>query len=248
MFRESLLVTSAGSITQRSCATLMSFALEMAGIAVLIIAPLLVQQAVPILAPPAVPRITSVTPDQIKRAVQLLTNTSNMGDDGRIHAPGEIPKGIFIPKGPERPRSIVVDDCGPDCVYVPNMFPTNGSDKNNLMNRLISSDTTTRSAVNPVLVQSKPILISHIDPGMLIARIEPRYPDLARRARIQGVVVITAVIGKDGRIVSLNAVSGHPMLVPAALDAVRQWRYRPYILNTQPVEVETRVEVNFTLQ
>ena len=83
--------------------------------------------------------------------------------------------------------------------------------------------------------------------GNLIRRVDPVYPPLARSARIQGPVVLVAVISKAGAIENLRAISGHPMLVPAAIDAVRQWLYRPYILNSEPIEVETQITVNFSL-
>jgi protein TonB len=83
--------------------------------------------------------------------------------------------------------------------------------------------------------------------GMLIQKIEPTYPPIARSARIQGQVVLTAIISKTGNIQNLTLVSGHPMLVPAALDAVKQWRYRPFLLNGEPVEVETTVTLTFQL-
>ena len=82
---------------------------------------------------------------------------------------------------------------------------------------------------------------------MLIHKVQPVYPALARQARIQGTVILQAEISKTGDIINLQAVSGHPMLIPAALDAVKQWKYRPYILNGEPVEVDTQVTVNFTL-
>ena len=83
--------------------------------------------------------------------------------------------------------------------------------------------------------------------GNLIHRVQPAYPPLARQARIQGPVVLRAVINRDGAIENLQVISGHPMLAPAAVEAVRQWRYRPYYLNNSPVEVETQVTVNFVL-
>jgi protein TonB len=83
--------------------------------------------------------------------------------------------------------------------------------------------------------------------GNLIYKVQPIYPPLARTARIQGAVHLRAVISRTGAIENLQAIDGHPMLVGAALDAVRQWRYRPYILNGDPVEVETQVTVNFSL-
>jgi protein TonB len=82
---------------------------------------------------------------------------------------------------------------------------------------------------------------------MVISKAQPVYPADAKAARIQGTVVISAIIGKDGSVQTMRLVSGHPMLAPAAMDAVKQWKYRPYILNGTPVEVETQMTVNFML-
>ena len=86
-----------------------------------------------------------------------------------------------------------------------------------------------------------------VQSAKLINRTMPRYPPLARQARVQGLVLLEAIIGEDGTIQKLRAISGHPLLVPAALLAVKQWRYRPTLLNGQPVPVITQVEVRFTL-
>jgi periplasmic protein TonB len=86
-----------------------------------------------------------------------------------------------------------------------------------------------------------------VSQGLLIHKVQPTYPPLARQARVQGAVVLQAVIGKDGAIQNLHVVSGHPMLTGSALEAVKQWRYKPYYLNGEPVEVETTINVNFTL-
>ena len=83
--------------------------------------------------------------------------------------------------------------------------------------------------------------------GYLVKQAQPVYPHMAQIAGVQGDVVLQAMIDREGNIVQLQAVSGHPMLVPAALDAVRQWRYRPYRLNGEPVEVETQITVRFIL-
>jgi protein TonB len=80
-----------------------------------------------------------------------------------------------------------------------------------------------------------------------VNKTNPAYPPLARQARIQGTVKLEGVIGKDGTVQELKVVSGHPLLIQAALDAVRNWRYRPTMLNGQPVEVITTIDVNFTL-
>jgi protein TonB len=92
-----------------------------------------------------------------------------------------------------------------------------------------------------------PVYISHMSEGDLVKKILPVYPALARSARIQGTVVLQAMISKQGMIENLRLQSGHPMLAPAASEAVRQWRYRPYILNGEPVEVDTQITVNFSL-
>jgi protein TonB len=83
--------------------------------------------------------------------------------------------------------------------------------------------------------------------GMLLAPIQPLYPPIARAAGIQGTVVIEAIISKAGRIESLHVVSGPEMLRTAALNAVAAARYRPYLLNGQPTEVQTSVTINFRL-
>jgi protein TonB len=83
--------------------------------------------------------------------------------------------------------------------------------------------------------------------GLLISRVQPDYPVVAHTARVQGTVILTAIIGKDGRVERLQLESGNPLLVQAAIDAVRQWRYKPFLLNGQPIEIETTVTVNFQL-
>jgi TonB family protein len=81
----------------------------------------------------------------------------------------------------------------------------------------------------------------------IVKKVRPVYPPLARRARIQGTVILKVVINKSGDVENMQLFSGHPMLAPAAIEAVKQWRYKPYLLNGEPVEVETNVTVNFTL-
>jgi len=83
--------------------------------------------------------------------------------------------------------------------------------------------------------------------GMILQKVTPVYPPIAKAARVQGTVVLQATISKTGSIENLKVVSGPAMLQQAALDAVRQWRYRPYLLNNEPVEVDTTVNVIFSL-
>jgi periplasmic protein TonB len=86
-----------------------------------------------------------------------------------------------------------------------------------------------------------------VEQAKLIYKPTPEYPPLAKMARIQGSVRLEAIIAKDGTIQDLKVLSGHPLLVKAALDAVKQWRYQPTLLNGEPVEVITEIDVNFTL-
>jgi len=83
--------------------------------------------------------------------------------------------------------------------------------------------------------------------GMLIQKTQPVYPPIAKAARVSGTVVLQATISKTGQIEGLHVISGPAMLQQAAMDAVKTWRYRPYLLNNDPVEVETTVNVIFTL-
>jgi protein TonB len=86
-----------------------------------------------------------------------------------------------------------------------------------------------------------------VQTAKLVKQPRPNYPTLAKSARIQGVVKLHALISKEGTIENLTVISGHPLLVPAALEAVKQWVYQPTLLNEQPVGVETEIDVNFTL-
>ena len=92
------------------------------------------------------------------------------------------------------------------------------------------------------------IKVSQMDPAKLLVKVVPAYPSIARTTRTQGTVYLLGVIATDGTIQSLHVLSGHPLLVNAALDAVRQWRYKPTILNGRAVEVEAPISVTFTLQ
>jgi len=87
----------------------------------------------------------------------------------------------------------------------------------------------------------------NVQAARIVNRVQPVYPPLARQTRISGTVRLHAIIGKDGAITSLEVMSGHPLLQQAALDAVRQWRYQPTLLNGEPVDVDTTIDVIFSL-
>jgi periplasmic protein TonB len=96
--------------------------------------------------------------------------------------------------------------------------------------------------------QPRIVHVTHLDPAMLIRRIEPVYPPLARQTHREGRVELRAIIGTDGTIQSLQIVASDPLFDLSARDAVQQWRYRPTILNGQPVEIDTYITVIYTTQ
>ena len=116
-------------------------------------------------------------------------------------------------------------------------LPRNGSVPNTLINSI--------PVAQPKLAQ-KVTVSSGVAQGLLVHQVTPRYPPQARQARVQGTVVLQALIGKDGSVRNLHAVSGPALLTQAAVDAVKQWRYKPYYLDGQPVEAETQINVKFT--
>jgi protein TonB len=145
-------------------------------------------------------------------------------DIQRVEGTGDVP----IPDLPEGP-------------YVPEAVPmTEGG-------RTLPPVEPPRIA-QPAQQEKHPVKLSEgVVEAQLISRIEPQYPDIAIQTKTEGTVRLNAIISRDGHITSLDVLSGHPFLVKAALDAVRQWRYRPTLLNGEPVEVETSITVIFRL-
>ncbi|MGC2560437.1 MAG: energy transducer TonB [Terriglobales bacterium] len=99
----------------------------------------------------------------------------------------------------------------------------------------------------PPPAPTRPLRVSHWAEGNIAYQVQPRYPRVAQAAGIQGTVQLRAIVSRTGTIENLTVVSGHSMLVAAAVEAVKQWRYRPYMLNGEPIEVETEITVNFML-
>ncbi len=156
--------------------------------------------------------------------------------------PSHIPPKTDMTPDPEGARPVE-----PPCTFcVVGAPPGPGNGGGGVIPNVIPVEQT-RPAPPPKPAPQRVIVSGGVSQGYLLRQIQPVYPQIARAARVEGPVVLTAIIGRDGAIENLRAVSGPPLLVSAAIDAVRQWRYRPYLLNGQPVEVETQITVNFIL-
>ncbi len=241
MFADSLLETSWTQRSRRSWTTLTSFGLEALVIGLLLLLPLWKTVGLPAVRTVSTPVSLGrpePAPVQQPRTGTTAANASNF-DGIRLIQPGRIPP--TIKTGP--------DDVSPQPpgVFMPGI--TGIGSGPGLPPGLWSPGGGTRPVPQPPgpVPTIRVVRTSTILEGNLIRRVLPVYPPFARSVRIQGSVVLLAIISKAGTIDNLRALSGHPMLVPAALDAVSQWRYRPYILNNEPIEVETQITVNFTL-
>jgi protein TonB len=243
MFAESLLETSWAERGRRSWMTLTSFGLQAVIVGLLLLIPLLTTVGLPsghALRPPI---SLSGSPPPLRHVERQHTTTivqSNIADHVLI-APPSIPSTVRIINETEPP---------PQVSYNTGLGVDGGSggSKDGIWKSF--NDSFNHAVVTPVAPPprvTREFRTSKMLQGSLIRRVEPTYPPLARQARIQGTVVLVAVISKAGTIDNLRLISGHPMLVPAALDAVSQWRYRPYILNGDVIEVETQITVNFML-
>ena len=222
-------------------ATLFSFVFQVGLVFVMILVPLIYTEALPkqqlmtfLVAPPPPP--PPPPPPAAQPVVHVQKVVSEL-DNGELRTPTKIPKKILIAKDEDQPVASTGVVGG-----VPGGVP--GGSMGGVIGGIISS---TPVAVPKVATPQRVRVSAGVTEGLLIHKVQPTYPPLARSARIQGQVILQAVIGKDGTIQNLRAVSGHPMLTPAAIDAVRQWRYKPYFLNGEPVEVDTQITVNFTL-
>jgi protein TonB len=99
----------------------------------------------------------------------------------------------------------------------------------------------------PGIAPKRLVVSQGVSQGMLLKQVKPSYPPLARERHLEGAVILKAVIGRNGAVHDLKAISGPAVLAHSAISAVKQWQYRPYMLNGQPVEVETFITVNFKL-
>jgi len=239
VFADSLLNNSWADRSRRGWTTAISFVLEAVAISGLLLLPLVYTEGLPQLQ--LMSALVAPTPPPPPAPMDVRNthpSTSNVSSDGHVIAPRVVPREISNIEEAVAPPPV---DAGLNVI--------GGTGNPMGRNGVLDSIGAGLNTIMPLAPKPSPNRprVSRMMEGNLIYRVQPQYPVLARQARIQGTVVLRAVISRDGRIENLQIISGHPLLVKSAEDAVQQWRYRPYYLNNEPVEVETQVTVNFTL-
>jgi len=244
MFEDSLIESGGRLRTKRGATTLFSFILQVMLIGLLILIPLLYTEALPkqqlmtfLVAPPHPP---PPPPPPAAAPVKVVKQIQSDLVNGQLRTPTKIPEKVQMIKEEEAPPPVM--STGGVVGGVPGGVP--GGQMGGVIGGIISS---TPVAVPKVATPQRVRVSQGVSAGLLVRKVQPNYPPLARQARIQGSVLLQAEISKDGSIENLRLISGHPMLAPAAIEAVKQWKYKPYFLNGEPVEVETQITVNFTL-
>lgn len=243
MFEDSLLESSGRLRTKRKWTTVLSLVLQCLLIGVMILVPLIYTEALPrqqlmtfLVAPPPPPPPPPPPAAMPVRVVKVIqTDIMN----GQLRTPTKIPEKVAMIKEEAAPPPMTTAGV---IGGVPGGVP--GGSLGGVMGGIIGG---TPVAVPKQAIPNRVRVSAGVQQGNLISQVKPTYPAIAKSARIHGAVVLQAEISKQGTIENLRVISGHPMLVQNALDAVKQWRYKPYLLNGEPVPVETTITVNFTL-
>ncbi|MGA8431534.1 MAG: energy transducer TonB [Candidatus Sulfotelmatobacter sp.] len=239
MFADSMLESSWAQRSRRGWTTLSSFGLQAVVMGILLLLPLIRPIALPFLQPLAAP-IALAVPHGLPPAQQLQRATVEQQSNfinNLLVAPRAIPKNILNVDETVAPPQIAVSGD-----FVPG--GTGSGDPHGILNALGNAPAAMPAPPLPV---ASHLRVSRMMEGNLIRRVQPEYPATAKMAHVQGQVVLSAVISKEGTIERVQVLAGHPLLVQSAVEAVKQWRYRPYVLNDEPVEVETQITVNFLL-
>ncbi len=236
MFEDSLMESAGRIHTNQKLTTTISTVVQLALVLFLVLLPLIFTEALPkgqlttwLVAPPPPPPPPPPAAPQIQH-VQKVSEIVN----GELRQPSKIPKIVKAIKEEEAPApstGVVGGVVG----GVP------GGSAGGVIGGIIGSAAPPPKVATPQKLR----VSSGVADGLKIHDVQPTYPQMARIAHIQGDVMLQATISKTGTIEGLHGVSGHPILIQAAMEAVRQWKYKPYILNGDPVEVETTIKVQF---
>jgi protein TonB len=244
MFIESFVESGGPRQAQLRWATLISFTLQALAVCTLLALPLYFTGALPpVHASPQTVWPSSGRHAEFRQATSLVRVPGSLARSG-LQQPSFIPTGIHeLGRITTATDFASADSLGTEEGPGPyGVLPGPGGSDG-----IASLLAPPASRVTTVAAPEKRLVISHLDEGLLLRRVDPEYPQMARLARIQGQVLLMAVINIHGEVDQLRVVAGLPLLAKAASDAVRQWRYRPYLLNGKPCEVETQITVNFRL-
>ena len=231
--------------TNKPWTVILSTVVQCGVLGFLVLIPLIYTEALPrtmlttlLVAPPPPP---PPPPPPAAAPVKIIKPVARLIQAGKLTAPRAIPKEVNIIKEQEMPP-----DMGAVGVTggVPGGVP--GGQAGGVLGGIIGGVGSSLPPP-PKATPTRIRVGGQVQQASLISQPKPVYPALARQARIQGVVRLQAVIAKDGTVQELQVLSGHPLLVPSAMEAVRQWRYKPTLLNGEPVEVITTIDVNFVL-
>jgi periplasmic protein TonB len=245
MFEEMVVSNAKNKKTNKPWTVFISMVLQIAFLALLILIPLIYTEALPktlmssiLLAPPPPP-----PPPPPPAAVQVVhvKPVAHLMEAGKLVAPKAIPKDVKIIKEEEAPPDVGAGMVG----GVPGGVA--GGSMGGVIGGVIGGAGSSAAPPPPKVTPKRITVGGNVQAAHLVNRVQPVYPPLARQTRISGTVKLHAIIGKNGAVEQLQVVSGHPLLVQSALDAVRQWRYQPTLLNGEPVEVDTEIDVIFSL-
>ena len=240
MFEDLVVSSPHPSKTNKTWTVALSMIFQTLFVTILILIPLIYTEALPktmlatmITAPPPPPP----PPPPPAAPVVHVKPQVHLMDQGKLVAPKVIPKDVKIIKedAPDMDQGMAGGVPG----------GVAGGSMSGVIGGVIGGVGGAPAPPKPA--QSRIRQGGNVTAAMLVNRVQPMYPPLARQTRISGTVRLHAIIGKDGAIQQLEVLSGHPLLQQSALDAVRQWRYRPTLLNGDPVEVDTTIDVIFSL-
>ena len=248
MFEHSLMEKNISS--KRGLSMMISFGVQVFLIIIALLFPLLNYYDIPIaelttfLVAPPPPPPPPPPPAAVIKPKKVIPKEF---DAGKLVQPKKIPDKVAIIEEDEAPPPSGLAG------VVGGVSGGSGGTLGGVLGGIISNTPTVAPPPPPPVKKEPPPTPKRITVGgavqkaRILRQVQPQYPPLARQARIQGTVKLTAVIDKDGSIQQLEVINGHPLLIPAAMQAVKQWRYKPTLLNGQAVEVVTQIDVNFTL-
>src|SRR5713226_7643039 len=230
MFEDMVISSPHPSKTNKPWTVIVSMVVQSIFLAILILIPLIYTEALPktmmstlLVAPPPPTQVVHIKPQ-----VHLM-------DAGKLMQPKVIPKDV----------KIIKEDAPDVSAGMAGGVP--GGVAGGSMGGVIGGVIGSMGPPPPRPTQSRIRQGGSVQAALLVNKVQPVYPPLARQTRISGTVRLHAIISKTGSVESLEVLSGHPLLVRAAMDAVQQWRYKPTLLNGEPVEVDTTIDVIFSL-